>query len=92
MRSRWLAAGVLFLPVLRVGAQEPAVSTKVEVVRVDVSVTDRKGHPVRDLTAADFEIREGATPRPITNFAFVTVGLGGGRCGSPVGEERGSCR
>ena len=75
MRTTWLAAGVLFLPVLHGAAQQPAgVSTKVEVVRVDVSVTDRKGRPVRDLTAADFELREDATPRPITNFAFVTVG------------------
>jgi VWFA-related protein len=75
MRSRCLATGALLLLVLGATAQEPGgVSTKAEVVRVDVTVTDGKGRPVRDLTAADFEIREDAAPRPITNFAFVTVG------------------
>lgn len=66
---------LLSASVLADDVETPGVSTKVEVVRVDVSVTDRKGRPVRDLTAADFEIREDATARPITNFAYVSVGL-----------------
>jgi len=76
MRSRWVGAGLVVLSafVLADDVETPGASTKVEVVRVDVSVTDRRGRPVRDLTAADFEIREDGTARPITNFAYVAVG------------------
>jgi VWFA-related protein len=71
----WGAAGAVFLAALGAAEQEPpGASARVEVVRVDVSVTDRRGRPVRDLAAADFEIREDGTPHPVTNFAFVAVG------------------
>ena len=60
-----VAAGVI---------EPPGVSSRVEVVRVDVAVTDRHGRPVPDLTSDDFEIREDAAPRAITNFTYVAVG------------------
>jgi VWFA-related protein len=59
------------------GAEPPAVSSRVEVVRVDVTVTDLKGRPVPDLAPDDFEIREDAEPRAITHFTYVTVGTSG---------------
>ncbi len=46
----------------------------VNVVNVDVYVTDRHGKPVRELTMADFEILEDGRPVPITNFYAVMEG------------------
>ena len=40
----------------------------VEVVNVDVVVTDAKGRPVTGLTADDFEISEDGEPRAVSNF------------------------
>ena len=40
----------------------------VEVVNVDVTVTDRDGRPITGLTAEDFVVVEGGEERPITNF------------------------
>jgi VWFA-related protein len=67
----------LMLPgavVLGEGLQTPNVPSRVEVVRVDVAVTDTKGRPVPDLSASDFEVREDGTPQTITSFAYVEVG------------------
>jgi VWFA-related protein len=76
MRSPWLAIGLMLAPALVPAdvIEPPAVSSRVEVVRVDVAVTDRHGRPVPDLTSDDFEIREDAAPRAITNFTYVAVG------------------
>lgn len=43
---------------------------EVNVVNVDVTVTDRDGKPVMDLTRDDFEIFEDGQRQPITNFAI----------------------
>jgi len=43
----------------------------VQVVNVDVSVTDRDGKPVMNLTKDDFEIFEDGVPQKITNFYIV---------------------
>lgn len=43
-------------------------SVQVNVVNVDVLVTDRDGQPVSGLTAADFELFEDGKPVRITNF------------------------
>jgi VWFA-related protein len=40
----------------------------VEVVNVDVTVTDGDGRPITGLTAEDFVVLEGGEERPITNF------------------------
>jgi len=40
----------------------------VEVVNVDVVVTDSAGRPVTGLTADDFEVYEDGEKRPVTNF------------------------
>jgi VWFA-related protein len=42
----------------------------VNVVNVDVTVTDRKGNPVMNLTRGDFEIFEDGKPMPVSNFAI----------------------
>ena len=58
-------------------AQEPgdeadfeafAETVQVNVVNVDVYVTDKAGRPVTDLTVEDFEVLENRRPMEITNF------------------------
>ena len=66
----------LFLPVflaVPLFAQTPPVIEKIDisVVNVDVTVTDRAGHPVRGLTRDDFEVFEDGKPQKITNFYAV---------------------
>jgi VWFA-related protein len=41
------------------------------VTNVDVVVTDPKGQPITDLTAADFEVRQDGVVQPLTNFSFI---------------------
>jgi VWFA-related protein len=94
-----LAIGLMLAPALLAakGAEPPGVSSRVEVVRVDVAVTDREGRPVPDLTAGDFEIRDGV-PRAITHLTYVTVGASApaparpSTSGSPVAEPVGPSR
>ena len=45
----------------------------VDLVQVDVVVTDSEGKHVTDLTAEDFIIVQDAKPQEITNFSFVEV-------------------
>lgn len=53
-------------------AQDPAATVveevTVNVVNIDVHVTDRRGRPISDLTVEDFEIFEEGEPMAITNF------------------------
>ena len=74
-------ASLLFA--LSVQSQKPASTAEVtappplvekidvSVVNVDVTVTDRHGQPVRNLTRDDFEIIEDGKPQPISNFYVV---------------------
>ncbi len=50
----------------------------VEVVNVEVVVTDRKGRPVGGLTRGDFTISEAGEPVEITNFYAVSGGVPAG--------------
>lgn len=67
------------LPVLMVAvftgtlvAQEP-FRTGVRLVRLDVSVLDRSGEPVRDLTADDFRITERGRPLVVRTFEAMDI-------------------
>jgi len=58
--------------------REPAADTpvflerlEVEIVNVDVVITDRRGNPVEGLTRADFELRVNGEPTSIDNFYAV---------------------
>jgi len=53
--------------------QQPIFRAKVDVVRVDVSVTGRGDLPVSDLTAADFEVEEDGVPQKVDNAQFIRV-------------------
>src|SRR5262245_59222575 len=46
---------------------------QVEQVNVDLVVTDNKGQPIKDLTAADFTVLEDGTPQQISSFEAVAV-------------------
>src|SRR5215204_5038001 len=49
----------------------PTFRTGPELVRVDVTVIDRKGHPVTNLTADDFAVKEDGVPQKIQSFKFL---------------------
>jgi VWFA-related protein len=51
----------------------PVFRTGTNLVRVDVSVTDRSGRPVHDLTENDFTVEEDGKPQQISSFKFVSV-------------------
>jgi Ca-activated chloride channel homolog len=57
------------------GPGQPVFRTGVDLVTFGVTVVDRRGNLVTDLTRADFEILEDGTPQTITHF---TRGLGDG--------------
>lgn len=69
-----MAIGLVLPAGVGPGEVQPPVSSRVEVVRVDVAVSDRKGLPVPDLSASDFELREDGALRTITSFAYVETG------------------
>jgi VWFA-related protein len=51
---------------------EGVVRISVTLVQVDVAVTDKKGRPVTDLKAGDFEIYEDGRRQQITSFSSVS--------------------
>ncbi len=56
--------------------QEPPVpvfAAAIDLVQLDVVVSDAKGEPVRDLRREDFEILEDEVPQPISHFAVGTA-------------------
>ncbi|HMF57514.1 MAG TPA: VWA domain-containing protein [Pyrinomonadaceae bacterium] len=52
--------------------REDVVRITTNLVQVDVTVLDRSGQPVNDLTADDFEVTEDGRPQKVTNLSFVT--------------------
>ena len=53
-------------------ADNDVVKISTAVIQVDVTVTDRKGKPVRDLKPEDFEIYENGERQTISGFKFVS--------------------
>jgi len=67
------AAFVIALTLTDSAQQKPPIPSlgetiEVNLVNVDVFVTDKAGNRVRGLTKNDFEILENGKPQPITNF------------------------
>ena len=52
-------------------APRPVFRGRYDLVQVDVSVLDKKRHPVRGLTAEDFSIFDDGQPRQIQAFTEV---------------------
>jgi VWFA-related protein len=63
-------AGTLALSAQSPESQDPSQTFRasVDVIEVDVSVTDKNGRPIRDLTQADFTILEDGKPQRIVSF------------------------
>jgi VWFA-related protein len=83
--SRRYAAGVVCAGLLLAAAaalrgqdavQKPTFGSGVQLVAVDVRVTDRSGTPVADLTAQDFDVTIDGKPRKVESAAFVTAATG----------------
>src|SRR5262245_1774455 len=55
----------------------PTFRGGVDLIDVDVVATGRNGEPVRDLTAADFELLEDGRPQEIRTFAVVDIPVAG---------------
>ena len=53
------------------GQQPPVFRGGTANVRVDVTVTDKKGNPVTDLTKDDFEIREDGLPQVVDTAKMI---------------------
>jgi VWFA-related protein len=53
--------------------QQPTFRAGTDLVRVDVTVTQRGDEPVTDLTMADFEITEDDVPQVVETLKFVQV-------------------
>lgn len=55
------------------GAREQfTVRVAVEEVRLDAVVLDKKGRPITDLTAADFEIYQDTLPQEVTSATYIS--------------------
>jgi VWFA-related protein len=71
---RTLTAVVLSTLLAFAAAAQVSEVMEVRVIEVEVVVVDAQGQPVRGLTKADFELREGGKPRDISNFYAVDRG------------------
>jgi VWFA-related protein len=71
MWARLVAPFVMAAAATLAAQQQPPIRTGTNVVRVDVTVLDRRGSPVTELTADDFEVREDGQPQTITTFKLV---------------------
>jgi VWFA-related protein len=80
MRARvWLAAAALAVAVATIRGQQPPASDQkppvfrggTSQVRVDVTVLNKKGEPVTDLSRDDFEVREDGVLQSIENLKLI---------------------
>lgn len=77
--SRWSwrrfrsSAAVAAAALLASAQTSPQFRTRVDLVEIDVTVLDRQGRPVTNLTAADFEVRERGQLQRIDTIALITA-------------------
>ena len=56
--------------------QDDVVRVRSNEVRLDIVVKDKKGRPIKDLKASDFEVLEDGTAQKVESFRFVTREVG----------------
>jgi VWFA-related protein len=66
MRLRFVAAALLAVAV----QSQPPIRTRVDLIRLDVTVVDNAGLPVRDLAAADFTVKVDGAARAVSFAKF----------------------
>ena len=72
--TAFVACGGLLLSAQQASQdQPPTFRSGVEAVSVDVSVLDRQGLPLRDLTAADFNVTVAGKPRRVVSVEFIDM-------------------
>src|SRR5213594_476622 len=74
--SLLLAIGLSLSVLNRIGgqtaqSQDEVIRFRTNEVKLDIVVKDKKGRPVKDLTAADFEVLEDGVSQKISSFRFV---------------------
>ena len=52
--------------------QDEVIRVRSNEVRLDVVVKDKKGRPIKDLKASDFEILEDGVPQKVESFRSAT--------------------
>lgn len=52
---------------------DDVIRTTINLVQLDVVVTDKDGKPISDLTPDDFEITEDKSKQAITNFSYISL-------------------
>src|SRR5438105_4713591 len=57
--------------------QQPVFRSGAQLTVVDVTVTDKAGHPIEGLTANDFLLSEDGVPQAISLVAFQRIDRGG---------------
>lgn len=75
----------------RTGGQTPQddiIRVRSNEVRLDIVVKDKKGKPVKDLTANDFEVLEDGIAQKIASFRFVNREGSGDANENPASGER----
>jgi VWFA-related protein len=82
MKKFIFAPLLIFVIGLSAAAQNPSPTPPAEsddvvkistaLIQVDVTVTDSKGNPVKDLKPEDFEVYENGEKQKITNFKYVS--------------------
>jgi VWFA-related protein len=65
----WRLAALIVLAGVGVEGQQPTFKAGVELATFGVTVTDRRGNFINDLTAADFEITEDGRRQDVAYFA-----------------------
>jgi VWFA-related protein len=68
-----IATAVAVVAVVLSAQQPPQFRAQIDLVQVDVVVTDRNDRPVAGLNREDFEIVEGSQPQKIAEFRFLSV-------------------
>ena len=62
--------------------QQPVFRAGVDLVALDVTVVDRTGAPIKDLTADAFNVSIGGQPRPVRTLDYIEYGAGAGTASS----------
>lgn len=68
---------------------EPVIKISTNLIQIDVTVTDKNGKLVTDLTQSDFELYENGEKQEISNFSIVSRSKGGATAGD-AGNQAGS--